>query len=205
MIHENYRFEFPGRCFRFHHAAITHAAEISALRAIAVAVEPAVVEASNEAQAVFHLVANDERGGAYTREPSRTKKVACIDEMEMLAWFDDLTGHGEHPLEELSIADGWFAVDAHAGDVLQLDLGHSSIDTDIIERHGRRVVRGPNANVLVAPFTVRLLSLTSEIEISVHWSAWTDPAGVGHTRFQQLLATIASSGWKPVVQPSAKI
>jgi hypothetical protein len=151
---------------------------------------------------VFHLVANEEPGGAYVRVPSLTRKSARVDEAELLTWFEDLTRGGEQPLEELLIADGWFVVDARPGDVLRLHVGRSKAELDIVERHGRHVVRGPNASVLVAPFVIRLLSQTSRLEIAVHWSAWTDPHGVGHARFQQLLDTLAACGWTLETQPT---
>jgi hypothetical protein len=204
MICESYQFDFPGRCYRFHHTAITHAVETAVLRAIAAAVEPVVVEALDEQHGVSHLVAGDEVGGAYMRDASHTRRSIRIDEAGLVAWFDDLTRRGEQPLQELSIADGWFAVDTDAGDVLQLHTGHSRATVDVVERHGAPVVRGPNPSVLVAPFVIRLLSQTSWLEIAVHWSAWTDPDGVGHACFQQLLSALATSGWKLVAQPSAE-
>ncbi len=146
MIYENNQFDFAGRSYRFHHVGITHAAETAMLRAIAAAMEPAVVEARDEQHAVFHLVADDEPGGAYVRAPSRTRKSARVDEAELLGWFEDLTRRGEQPLEELSIADGWFVVDAHPGDMLRLHVGRSKADLDIAKRHERHVVRGPSAS-----------------------------------------------------------
>lgn len=202
MIYESNQFDFAGRSYRLHHAGMTHAAETAVLRAISTAMEPAVVEARDEQHAVFHLVADDEPGGAYVRDPSRTRRSARIGEAELLAWFEDLTRHGEQPIEELSIADGWFVVDGHPGDVLRLHAGRSKADLDVMDRHERHVVRGPNANVLIAPFVIRLLSQTCWLEIAVHWSAWTDPHGLGHARFQELLGALAASGWTLKAQPN---
>lgn len=202
MIYQSNQFDFGGRSYRFHHVSLTHDSETAVLRAIATAMEPAVVEARDEQHAVFHLVADDEPGGTYVRDPSRTRTLARVDEAELLAWFDDLTRRGERPLEELSIADGWFVVDAQPGDVLRQHVGRSKADLGIVDRHERHVVRGPNPSVLVAPFVIRLLSQTSRLEIAVHWSAWTDSDGVGHARFQQLLGALAACGWTPEMQPT---
>jgi len=204
MDYESYQFDFPGRGYRFHHADITHAAEIAVLRAVAAVVEPVVVEAIDEQHGTFHLVSRDERGGAYVRDPSHTRRLSRIDEVGLIAWFDELTRRGEQPLHELSIADGWFAIDGNAGDVLQLHSGPNKATLDIVERHGQPVVRGPSPSVLVPPLGIRLLAQTSWLEIGVHWSAWTDPDGVGCARFQQLLSALAISGWKLVMQPNAE-
>jgi hypothetical protein len=48
MIYESNQFDFGGRIYWFHHANITHDSETAVLRAIATAMEPAVVEARNE-------------------------------------------------------------------------------------------------------------------------------------------------------------
>ena len=202
MIHESYQFDFPGRGYRLHHAAITHAAEVAVLRAVAVILEPVVVEVLDEQHEVFHLVTGDEPGGAYKREPLRTRRLAQIDENGLVAWFDQLTQRGSQPIEELSIADGWFTVNADVGDVLRLHSHNSKVDLDIADRQGRAVVRAPSPSVLVAPFGIRLLSQTSWLEVAMHWSAWTDPDGVGSARFQQLLGALTASGWELVTQPN---
>lgn len=202
MIHESYQFDFPGRGYRFHHAAITHAAEVAALRAVVAMMEPVVVEALDERHEVFHLVVDDQRGGAYKREPARTRRLAEVDEAGLVAWFNQLTQGGSQPIEELSLADGWYTVDANVGDVLRLHTQNSKVDIDIIERHRRSVVRAPNPSVLVAPFTIRLLSQTGDLEVAMHWSAWADPDGVGCARFQQFLRAVTDAGWTLVKQPN---
>lgn len=202
MIHESYQFDFPGRGYRFHHAAITHAAEVAALRAVVAIMEPVVVEALDERHEVFQLVAGDERGGAYKREPVRIRTLAHVDEAGLVAWFNELTQDGSQPMEELSLADGWFTVDANVGDVLRLHTQNSKTDIDIVERHGRPAVRAPNPSVLVAPFAIRLLSQTSHLEVAMHWSAWADPDGVGRACFQQFLGALTDAGWTLMKQPN---
>jgi hypothetical protein len=202
MNHDSYQFDFPGRGYRFHHASITHAAEVDALRAIAAILEPAVVEALDEQHSVFHLVVDEERGGAYRREPSRTRQLVQIDEIGLISWFDEVTKRGAQPLEELSIFDGWFSVSANAGDILRLYTQDSRDDVEIIERRGRSVVRAPNQTVIVAPFTIRLLSQTSWLEIAMHWSAWANSSGVGRMYFQQLIDALTGCGWVLAAQPN---
>ena len=46
----------------------------------------------------------------------------------------------------------------------------------------------PTPTVIVAPLQIRLLSQIGTIEIAMQWSAWADADGVGHPRFQLMLA-----------------
>jgi len=202
MIYESYQFDFPGRSYRFHHTAITHAAEVAVLRAVVAVMEPRVVEVLDEQHEAFHLVTGNESGGAYKRDPMRTRRLEQVDETGLVGWFDELTRRGAQPMEELSIADGWFTVHANAGDVLRLHTQNSKTDVDIIEHHGRPVVCAPSASALVAPFTIRLLSQTSWLEIAMQRSAWADPNGVGRASFQQLVDALTTSGWMLVTQPN---
>jgi len=204
MRYEAHLFDFPGRRFAFRHADATdapYASQVAALRAIAEAVEPTVVDVSDEANVLFHLVGGDGEGGSYIRAPERTRTVERIDAAALVGWFDEVSERGAHWLDEVSICDGWFGVDARAGDVLQLDEHRGHYTVPIVEHRGGAAVRGPGSNVLVPPFAARLLMTTGELDFALHWSAWTDADGVGHGRFQRMFAALAAAGWVLASEP----
>ncbi|MEJ7599348.1 MAG: SUMF1/EgtB/PvdO family nonheme iron enzyme [Kofleriaceae bacterium] len=148
-----------------------------------------------------HLVEGQAPGGTYIRDPARTVTVPRIDEAALVAWFAQRTRPEEPLLAALTIADGWFPVDAHPGDVVRLREPPGMHTIEVEARHGARVVRGPSPNRVVAPLQITLKPDDGTLEVAVQWSAWTHSDGVGHPRFQRMLAELAAAGWTLTKRP----
>jgi hypothetical protein len=203
MVHDGYLFEFPGRGYVLANPEFAHELDVAALRAIIGVVEPTVVEALDDSQDAHHLVAGMAEGGMYTRAPVRTTSVDRIDAEVLVGWFEGiLHERPNNGLTGLWISDGWYAVDAHPGDVLRLRTSVGTHDVAIVEHEGRGAVRVPVANVVEAPLRFELDLDGGELKIAVQWSPWSDIDGIGHARFARLLATLTSAGWKLEKEPS---
>lgn len=200
MIYESYLFDFPGRRFAFQHPEIGDEASVAALRALANAVEPTIVEALDEHGGRVHLVAGQSPGGAYLRDPAHTVSVPHIDDVTLLEWFAQHSRQATR-LTALTVADGWFLVDAHLGDLLRLRQGAGSHDVEVDKHRGRDCVRGPAPYVTVAPFQIALKPDDGTLDIEVQWAAWTDSDGIGHARFQRMLAELAAARWVLAMRP----
>jgi formylglycine-generating enzyme required for sulfatase activity len=210
MIHDGYLFDFPGRSFELRHADLDgwYRAALDAVRAFCQLVEPTVVEVTlgdvGEPTTVQHLVAADAKGGAYQRAPDRTTRVDAIGAASLEAWLGKLTRDGTLAIARISIADGWFPVNARSGDVLRLRAAPGSQDLAIVDHGGVPCVRAPNERVIVPPVALSLDCTTNTLRIDLHASPWIDRDGIGRTRFTHLMNQLATAGWATVHAPSAQ-
>jgi len=205
MIHDGYLFDFPGRGYELEHSDLDRwfAAARTALEAIAGVVEPTVVEAMDESNAVWHLVAGDARGGAYKRNPARTEVAARIDASRLTAWFAKITDGGTVPVASVSIADGWYRVAATIGETIRLHEARGTIEVPVRDRDGRGSVLAPGDGVLVPPIAFLLDITTGRLRVAVHWSPWVDRDGCGRAQFDAMGEALTEAGWKLTKQPAA--
>jgi hypothetical protein len=205
MLHDGYLFDFPGRGYELENADLDRwfAAASMALEAIARVVEPTVVEAIDEQNEIWHLVAGDSRGGSYTRHPTRTEVATRIDAVRLTAWLAKITDGGTVPIASVSIADGWYRVDAAIGDTIRLHESRGKTDVMVRERDGRGAVLAPGDHVIVPPMGFQLDVTTGRLRVAVHWSPWVDRDGCGRAQFDAMGEALTDAGWKLTKQPAA--
>jgi hypothetical protein len=174
---DGYLFDFPGRAFVLAHPDASRATTLRAIAALAPLVTPTVVEVSIDDGLPVRIAGAD--FDAWLRDvPTEARLYVAID-------------------------DGWFPVNARAGERLRLGSEIGTVLVPVEEREGGAAVRDRSGTMVTPPVGIVIDESAGRLTFRVHASSWLDVGGVGHAAFAAVNSALARDGWVIERAPSA--